>query len=276
MTTRPPMELIDYIRELTEYHSHAEHYTIRRGHTWYGANHVTEVPPLIAQLWANDLPSQSAQDGPRPGFGSKPAARLDALDAAARIDHDAQRWIMKLGGRVEAIADSIDLVRRLNGMAGSVERCMRRTPKRDPETSRIVCCTWHEVEADVRRWWTQARIVTGWDSPAWSPDNTCPQCGERGTLKIRLAEAIGMCTNDACRATWDQGTIGLLADHIRGEAEAEREPAQERGPCWCPVPQPQVPDLSVLCPRCGSARCWHALEARLLGKLGVVEERMRA
>jgi hypothetical protein len=259
MTPRAPMQLVDYIRELTEEHSHAEHYQVQRGHTWYGRNHVTKVPPLIAQLWANDLPSQSTETGMRPGFASKPAARLDALDAAARIDHDAQRWVLALGGRVEAIADSIDLVRRLNGLAAST----------DPATRA-------DITRDVRSWWTQARIVTGWDSPAWAPDNTCPQCGERGTLKVRLAEGIGMCTNDACRVTWDTATIGLLADHIRAESEAEREPVAKRGPCWCPVPKPVISDLRFLCPACGSARCMHALELRLLHAVSVDEGRMRA
>lgn len=275
MTARPPMELADYVRELTEYHSHAEHYQVQRGHTWYGRNHVTKVPPLIAQLWANDLPSATAQEGPRPGFTSKPAARLDALDTAARIDHDAQRWVLELGGKVEAVADSIDLVRRLHAMVAGADRCPRRGPQRDDDR-KVICCAWHRVENDVRRWWTQARIVTGWDAPAWSPDSTCPLCGERGTLRIRLAEHIGMCTNDACRATWDEATIGLLADHIRVESAAERVPARRRGPCWCPVPRPVVVDLRFLCPSCGSARCVRALELRLLGTLSEQQERMRA
>lgn len=257
--TRPPMDLTDYVRELTEEHSHAEHYTIRRGHTWYGQNHVTKVPPLLAQLWANDTPSAAVESGPRPGFDSKPAARLDALDTAARIDDEAERWVLRLGARVEVITDSIDLVRRLNGLAAAVDHPTRVA-----------------ITRDVRRWWTQARIVTGWDSPAWSPDNTCPQCGERGTLKIRLGDQLGMCANDACRATWDAGTIGLLADHIRAESSAERAPARRRGPCWCELPRPAVEDLAFLCPSCGSAYCRHAVMARLLDELGVDEERMRA
>lgn len=250
MNPRPPMQLVDYVRELTEPHTHAEHYTVRRGGTWYGHNHITKVPPLIAQLWANDIPSAAVDTGMRPGFGSKPAARLDALDAAARIDHDAQRWVIALGGHVPVVADSIDLVRRLNGLAAGA----------DPTTRA-------EITRDVRSWWTQARIVTGWDSPAWSPDNTCPQCGERGTLKVRLAEGIGMCTNDACRVTWATESIGLLADHIRLESAAEREPRTATEPCYCPLPRPHVDDLDWLCPRCGSARCTHALRARLVSTI---------
>lgn len=258
--TRPPhMELADYVRELTEHHTHAEHYQIRRGTTWYGANHVTKAPPLIVQLFTSDVASAAAEEGPRAGFQSKPAARLDAIDTAIRIDLAAARWVRDLGEddpgdtidpkteRVIPGSGTIACVHRLHGLAASADQVTRRA-----------------IEGDVRRWWTQARIVTGWDSPAWSPSNTCPQCGERGTLKVRLAEHIGMCTHDACRATWDESTIGLLADHIRAESSAERRVPEGRGPCWCPWPEPTVRDLSRLCPSCGSARCRHAVQARLV------------
>lgn len=257
MTVRTPMDLADYVRELTEYHSHAEHYQILRGRTWYGRNHVTKVPPLIAQLWANDVPSTSAQDGPRPGFTSKPAARLDALDTATRIDIQAHRWVTDLGEQPRGL-DTIVLIRQLHGLFPSAQLVTRRA-----------------ITSDVRSWWTQARIVTGWDSPAWSPDNTCPQCGERGTLRIRLGDQLGMCANDACRVTWDHATIGLLADHIRAESEAARVPAVR--PMACAIqPDAFVPDLSVLCPACGSARCVRALMARLVDDVSVGDGRMRA
>jgi hypothetical protein len=239
------MELADYVRELTEHHSHAEHYQIRRGTTWYGQNHVTRVPPLIAQLWTNDVPSNAVEEGARAGYQSKPAARLDALDAAVRIDLDASRWVKDLGE--DDPADTIDCIRRLHGLAAGA----------DPVTRRA-------ITNDVRRWWMQARIVTGWDSPAWTPDNTCPQCGERGVLKVRLADQIAMCTNDQCRVVWDSTSIGRFADHKPAESEAEKAPKVGPGPCWCPWPKPIVPDLSRLCPRCGNARCHHAVYARFV------------
>lgn len=257
MTARPTMDLADYIRELTETHSHAEHYQIRRGRTWYGANHVTTVPPLLVQLWSGDIPSSAIDDGPRPGFGSKPTARLDALDTATRIDIQAHRWITDLGEQPRSL-ESIAIVRQLHGLTASAQVVTRKA-----------------IVRDVRSWWTQARIVTGWDSPAWSPDNTCPQCGERGTLKVRLGDQLGMCTNDACRVTWDHATIGLLADHIRAES-SELRPAAPR-PMACSIQQDAVvPDLSVLCPSCGSARCVRALMARLLGSVQDADRQMRA
>lgn len=245
--TTPRMQLADYIHELTRPYTHTEHIQTRGTNgTWYRRPHTVRVPSLLQQLWENDTPSGAAEGGARPGYQSKPAARLEALDTAARIDLDAARWVTDLGEQPRS-RDTADVVLQLHGLTASA----------DPATV-------EEITRDVRRWWIRARIVTGWDSPAWTPDNTCPQCGVRGTLRVRLADHIGMCTDDACRATWDEATIGLLADHIRGESEAERVKAPGRGPCWCPLPEPGIADLSVLCPRCRSARCRHAVTALTL------------
>lgn len=249
MTDTRGMQLADYIRDLTEPHTHAEDYTIRSGKAWVGQRHITRTPSLLAQLWANDVPSNAAEEGPRPEFTSKPAARLDALDTAVRIDLDAARWLRDLGE--DDPVDTVVCLRRLHALAVSAHPATRRA-----------------ITSDVRRWWIRARVVTGWDAPAWTPDATCPQCGNRGTLRIRLADQIGTCVEDACRATWDQTNIGLLADHVRLESEeAEKPTIARRGACWCPVPKPVVPDLSRLCPECGSARCMQALQVRLVDTL---------
>ena len=253
MTDRRGMKTADFVRELTEPHQHSEHYVTRTRGAWVGHNHRTSVPALLVQLGANDTPSANAQDGPRPGFGSRPAARLEALDAAVRIDLEANRWITDLGEQTHHL-ETIHAVQQLHGLAKSADMVTRRA-----------------VERDVRRWWTQARIVTGWDSPAWTPNATCPACGERGTLRVRLAERIGMCVfagdpsrrKEPCHATWDETTIGVLADHIRVETATARH-RDAVGPCWCPWPAPSVPDLRFMCPECGSARCHRALGARLV------------
>ncbi|WP_157432593.1 hypothetical protein [Aeromicrobium sp. Root472D3] len=64
-------------------------------------------------------------------------------------------------------------------------------------------------------------MLTGWDSPAWRPNNTCPLCGVKGGLRIRLDHHTGTCMD--CRQTWDPSTIGLLADHIRVENHEDEE-----------------------------------------------------
>lgn len=252
MTTHTPghrPDLADIITELTTTHTHREPYTIRTTNGWETRHHTTRVPSLIQQLWDNDTPSAAAEEGPRPGYKSKPAARLDALDTATRIDLDASAWIRDLG-EDDHHTDTAACIRQLWSLAVSADDSTRR-----------------EVETDIRRWWTRARIVTGWDSPAWQPDATCPSCAERGTLRIRLSDQIGMCTNDACRAVWEPDVIGLLADHIRAESAAGRAVRDAQDSCWCPIPAPPVDDLGHLCPRCGSWACTHALGARMVTAL---------
>lgn len=246
MTQTPRrLELADYIHQLADTHRMVEHYTVRTGDEWAGRDHRVTVPALVHQLADNDLPSATAEEGARPGYASKPAARLEAVDTLTWIDREAARWIRLLGH--DDPGDTVATLRQLHALTVSAEAQTKAA-----------------ITADVRRWWIRARIATGWDSAAWTPDNTCPACSERGTLQVRLADQIAMCTNDTCRVLWDRETIGLLADHIRVESNAEREPKAGPGPCWCPVPRAIVADLSRLCPGCGSARCRHALGARLL------------
>lgn len=242
-------DLADIVQELTATHTHREPYTVRTTTGWETRHHTTRVPSLLEQLWNNDTPSQAAQDGPRPGYKSKPAGRLDAVDTAARIDLDASAWIRDLG-ETDHHTDTAACIRQLHALAVGADKVTRDA-----------------IEADIRRWWTRARIVTGWDSPAWEPDATCPSCAERGTLRVRLSDQIGMCTNDACRALWEPATIGLLADHIRAESAAGRATRDAQDSCWCPLPRPNVTDLGHLCPRCGSWACTHGLGARLVGEL---------
>lgn len=251
---RQGMQLVDYIHDLIDTRTHVELYTVREHGTWVTHRHITTAPALLDQLWAGDIPSSAAEEGPRAGYSSKPAARLDALDTAVRIDLEVAAWITDLGETPPL--DHKAALRLLHSLVPSADAPARRA-----------------ITTDVRRWWIRARVVTGWDSPAWIPDNTCPQCGERGTLRVRLADHVAACTDDTCRATWDESTIGLLADHIRSESEAEKQPKAGPGPCWCPVPKPVVPDLSRLCPRCGSARCRHALGARLLDTIRAQQAR---
>lgn len=243
-TRTQPMTLADYVRELTRTHQHREHYATREGSTWVTHDHRTRVPALLAQLIANDTPSAAAEEGPRPGFASKPAARLEAIDLAIRIDLAAARWVRDLGEDDDRL-DTAATVLQLHGLAASADPAQRR-----------------EIEHDVRRWWIAARIVTGWDTAAWTPDNTCPVCAQRGTLRVRLADRMGMCTHEDCRSVWDESTIGVLADHIRLESDAEKAPRIPPPTC-SPLPDYQPTDLGHLCPACGSARCVRAVGARL-------------
>jgi hypothetical protein len=200
MTTPPrSMDLVDYVRELTEPHQHREHFQVKRGRTWYGQDHVTRVPALLVQL-GQAAPSSSGDERANSGYGSRPPSRLEALDTLTRIDLAAARWVKDLGE--DDPADTVACVRLLGSLMPSAHQVTRQA-----------------VLRDVRRWWTQARVVTGIDSPAWKPDNTCPLCGVRGGIRIRLADRSGLCVE--CRETWTPETIALLADHIRAENHDE-------------------------------------------------------
>jgi hypothetical protein len=75
---------------------------------------------------------------------------------------------------------------------------------------------------DAQSWVALARVTTGWDKPAFAPnENTCPLCAQRGGLRIRVGD--GVTSSDAhaaclnCHEHWNPGNIGLLAAHIRNE-----------------------------------------------------------
>lgn len=204
MTTRRP-DLHDMIRELTQPTHHRELYMRKRKPRY----HVTSNPPLLHQLDESAMPSNNRIDGAGTVAGSKPSASLDAIDTANRINTQALAWTQTLG--LDTTGTTLDHIRRLAPTA-TASHCHQPNPRNG-------CCPHH----DIRRWWTWARITTGWDQPAWQPDNTCPVCAKRGSLRIRLDEKLATCIDDNCRATWDQTTIGLLAQHIRtenGEAKA--------------------------------------------------------
>jgi hypothetical protein len=245
-------DLRDMIRDLTRTTSHREQ-QVRPTAAGGTRTHFTKVPPLLDQLQWGHWTTGSDRSGA--GYESRPAASIEALDTLVWIDLAAARWVRDLGE--DDPPSTVECVRLLGGLLASAHRCDAR---RGEERGGSWCCTWHAVDHDVRRWWTQARLMTGWDAPAWRPDNTCPACGERRSLRLRLEDRIGFCTE--CRETWPPDAYQVLADHIRTESDA-RGPAVV-GPCWCPWPLSRLQSqwrgrLFGMCPRCGSASCRHAV-----------------
>lgn len=253
MTDQLHMELPDYLLELTRWHTHAEPVTTNIGLTVVRYRHRVKVPPLLLQLEAASASGAGADRGAG-GFESRPAAPLEALDALAWIDDAAARWVRLLGE--DDPGDTMVCMRRLAGLAASVSSCGRLHGRRDRETQ-AWCCTRHDLEHDARRWWTHARVVTGWDSAAWRPDNTCPECSRRGGLRIRLEFRAGMCVD--CKASWGPDGYQVLADHIRRESAEDRR-ARAPQPCRCAWPRTAF-GLDAMCPRCGSATCENAVRA---------------
>lgn len=262
MTTTRRLSMAEHVHELTAWHKHREPYEYDAEHangstTHYTADHVTDQPPLLTQLDQSISPSGQGGEVGAAAPGSRPTANLDAIAAACDIDLAAARWVRDLGE--DDPQNTIGLILRLHGLSASVHRCDRAAGR-----AGRACCTYHQLEVDVRSWWVRARVLTGWDTKARKLDGTCPLCGERGTVQVRLSSGLGACTS--CHETWDAETIGILAEHMRAEAEAER---------FLPRPDPlqcaEVEDDDevariMLCPDCGSRRCVKAQE-QTVGRL---------
>lgn len=76
------------------------------------------------------------------------------------------------------------------------------------------------IAADVASWRRRAEEVAGWRDPARQPYVRCPTCSRLGTLRVDLTDRRAVCVS--CRSAWSEaeGTIGLLAEHIRSERSA--------------------------------------------------------
>lgn len=202
-------------RQLTQWHVNRQPYRHETNGTTWDTAHITNVPPLITQLdGADKRPAELDLGGTHPT--SKPTANLEALDTLIHIDNEAARWVRQLGH--DDPGDTAACVTKLYSLAASAQFCRRDKPT--IEDREAICCDVHRIERAMRRWWTQARIASGWDSSPWKPNNTCPACNERRSLRIRLDDQAGFCTN--CRETWDSASIGILAEHVRTE-NAEEE-----------------------------------------------------
>lgn len=250
MTAR--MDLHDYIRELTERHTHREPYEYEQddGHgnaTRYNTHHTTTHPPLITQLWGSTTPAGQGGEIGAAAPSSRPAASLDAIDAAARIDLAAARWLKDFGEDDDD--DTIQVIRRIYALTPTVHRCSRASGRHGTD-----CCTYHAIEVAARSWWVQARVLTGWDTPARKLAGTCPLCAHYGTVLVRFSSSLATCTE--CHEAWDEYTIGMLAEHIRLEAESERfTPPPPDNECRCIWPQDLQVGRIMLCPDCGSRYC---------------------
>lgn len=208
-----PVDLALVVRDLTHTTSHREQYILQRENsdgstTLVEQGHVTVRPSLIAQLRVAMLHSAVTDVGGRPGYMSQPAARLDALDALLRMDQEGVRWVHRLTGLPVGDLTTEKLVVKVAAVgvdSGGVER-------------------------DLRAWWLHARIVTGWETPPFRPNNTCPTCTRRGGLRVRVDReantvvTFGLCVE--CKSQWtgDDGSFDRLAWHIRVENHDTPDP----------------------------------------------------
>jgi hypothetical protein len=165
------------------------------------SRHVTDVPSLLDQL-ADAIPGRVGDQTSR-SFSSRTPGRDDALDVLALIDTEAGTWCQRYLHTPRQ--DTTAAVRALVGIA-------TRLDLEDLRDLRWNCTSWVAL----------ARVTTGWDKPAVAFNrNTCPLCGKKGGLRIRVgdgitnADAHAACLN--CHEHWDSSNIGLLGAHIKSE-----------------------------------------------------------
>lgn len=194
--------LADAVDELTRPRTHREPVSLHGPTGWTFGHHRTHVPSLLDQLRSAVEPGGTGEHGQ--GIpGSRPTARLDAIDTLLRIEAASASWLT-LRCLQPLRATPEDNLRSLVGCAPHLDDPIR----------------W-DLTREARRWVTWARVTTGWEVPAFRPDNTCPLCARRGGLRVRAgdgitsSEASAMCVD--CGEAWDPQTIGLLAQHIRSE-----------------------------------------------------------
>jgi hypothetical protein len=157
---------------------------------------VTTLPSLLEQLAEAVVPGETYVEGDaaRPGFASRPPARLDAIDRLLAIEAAAARWVASIGLSVRSTTDAN--IRALVGVSGTLDSD-----------------TLDALVYEVTTWRAWAATVTGWQTPPWRPRVACPICESLGSLRIRLDRKTACCM--ACGDAWDESSIGLLAEHIR-------------------------------------------------------------
>lgn len=198
-------DIADTADALTEPHQHAEpvydydHHRNRRMKRAY----VTTQPGLLRALAEAIEPATKPEGDQRAaGYRSAPPLCLEAVSRLAVIHIAAVRWCWSL--KVELRDTTESNIRGLVGAAGSL----------DDDTA-------HSLLDELRQWRTWAAVMTGWQSPAYSPKVNCPVdgCGKPNTIRINLARKSALCVE--CHATWDESTIGILADYIRTSTDKE-------------------------------------------------------
>lgn len=205
------------IGDLTEPRRHIEPYW-----TWTPGRHrqmsawTSDQPSLLDQLrQLADTNPVNGEPGTG-GFESRPPGTLDALDRLVVIDAAVDDWLIRrLDLAHRDITIPPDHVCRHGAHGAVCDPCSQHADLRQlvGAAGHLHLDTLGELWQAARRWRTWAAVCTGWQSPAFAPQAPCPMCETVGRLRIRLDTRTATCLG--CGEVWDQGSIGLLAEHIR-------------------------------------------------------------
>ncbi|HMO12004.1 MAG TPA: hypothetical protein PKB06_11010, partial [Actinotalea sp.] len=129
---------------------------------WVLRTHTVEHPPLLVQVEASVAGRSGAATTAHVttsahAQGSRPTARLAAIDTALAIRDDAARLLVRL--LRASPASTTENLRRLASRAHEL----------DPEGLA-------QLDAAVLRWWARARAISGWEAPPWRPHVRCMVC----------------------------------------------------------------------------------------------------
>lgn len=175
--------------------------------------HSVELPSMLTQIEAA-VEGVKGAAGSTGSFESRPTAAIDAIDALERIRKRAAEAVVEFGGE-----PGIFVSTNLNTLASLAA---------DVSDEQLVA-----LRGMTMSWWTQAKIVAGFEEPAQRPHVRCPRCDAMDSLRVRMDVTmqfgVGMCTE--CEATWTSddtagreqggGMFGLLLREIeRQESEA--------------------------------------------------------
>lgn len=154
------------------------------------------LPSLLDELAEAVTPGESYIDedtAQAPAFGSRPPARMDAVDRYHAIERAVDAWCCAL-----AIPPRLNLTATIRALVGAA-------PTMDSSTQRYLV-------ADLTAWRTWAQTVTGWIRPPDAPRVPCPWCEARNSLRVRLDRETACCLE--CGAAWDAVSIRLLGRHV--------------------------------------------------------------
>lgn len=208
MTDRDTLitQLADDVRLLTEPREHTQPYdqwTKSRNRKF--STHVTRQPSLLAQLRVLVVSPVTEDSTGRSVPGSRTPEGAAAFDLLESITEGAAGWAAALTGRPRLTVRE-NLTAAVGAATGASDLHLK------------------QVALDVAIWLEAVQIATGWEDRTVRPYARCPHCERLGTLRLKAgADDRAWCVG--CGAVWSraEGTIGLLADHIRAVNDTPTE-----------------------------------------------------